>query len=360
MKKILLIILVLFSVNAFSQNIFSGDNQVKNLTATDTVTAGVFKSMSIPAGVGTKSIRYNPSNGLFYYADTTTGGSGVSSIGTINSETKSANGAVISGTDLVMQTVDATYPGLMTSALLAKYDSLYNGDVQDSVAYNTITGAGLYDSVYVYVYNFPDYVTYDSTLVALITKVTSSSTTTFTNKTFDADGTGNSITNIENADIKSGAAIDATKIADGTVTSTEFQYINTLSSNVQTQINALPTASSTTTFTNKRWTPRVGSTTSSATPTINTDNYDIYKLTAQTVDISNASTNLTGSPNDGDIFEYQITGTATRNITWGTSFVSSTVTLPAATSSTATLTVIFQYYTTSSYGNNKWVCVNSY
>ena len=33
--------------------------------------------------------------------------------------------------------------------------------------------------------------------------VTGSSTTTFTNKTFNADGTGNSITNIENADIKS-------------------------------------------------------------------------------------------------------------------------------------------------------------
>ena len=32
--------------------------------------------------------------------------------------------------------------------------------------------------------------------------------------------------------------IDAIKIADGTVTSTEFQYINTLSSNAQTQINA--------------------------------------------------------------------------------------------------------------------------
>lgn len=37
------------------------------------------------------------------------------------------------------------------------------------------------------------------------------------------------------ADIPSG--IDATKIADGSVTSTEFQYINTLSSNAQTQLN---------------------------------------------------------------------------------------------------------------------------
>jgi len=68
--------------------------------------------------------------------------------------------------------------------------------------------------------------------------VTASSTTTFTNKTFDADATGNSLTNVEDANIKSGAAIDATKIADGSVTSTEFQYINTLSSNAQTQINA--------------------------------------------------------------------------------------------------------------------------
>jgi len=40
-----------------------------------------------------------------------------------------------------------------------------------------------------------------------------------------------------NADINASAAIDATKIADGSVTSTEFQYINTLSSNAQTQID---------------------------------------------------------------------------------------------------------------------------
>ena len=68
--------------------------------------------------------------------------------------------------------------------------------------------------------------------------ITASSTDTFTNKTIDADGTGNSITNIENANIKAAAAIDATKIADGSVTSAEFQYINTLSSNAQTQIDS--------------------------------------------------------------------------------------------------------------------------
>jgi hypothetical protein len=84
-----------------------------------------------------------------------------------------------------------------------------------------------------------------------VSSVTASSTTTFTNKTIDADATGNSITNIENANIKASAGIDATKIADGTVTSAEFQYINTLSSNAQTQLDEKLTASSTNTLTNK-------------------------------------------------------------------------------------------------------------
>ena len=97
-----------------------------------------------------------------------------------------------------------------------------------------------------------DVLAYDSTTSKWINqsadetgRVTASSTTTFTNKTIDQDGTGNSITNIANASIKAAAAIDATKIADGSVTSTEFQYINTLSSNAQTQLDGKsPTAGS--------------------------------------------------------------------------------------------------------------------
>ena len=46
---------------------------------------------------------------------------------------------------------------------------------------------------------------------------------------------------IANSQLASG--IDATKIADGSVTSTEFQYINTLSSNAQTQLSGKLTAS---------------------------------------------------------------------------------------------------------------------
>jgi hypothetical protein len=72
--------------------------------------------------------------------------------------------------------------------------------------------------------------------------ITASSTTTFTNKTFDADGTGNSLTNVEDANIKTSAAIDAAKIANGTISNTEFQYLNGVSSAIQTQINAKGTS----------------------------------------------------------------------------------------------------------------------
>ena len=68
--------------------------------------------------------------------------------------------------------------------------------------------------------------------------VTASSTTTFTNKTFDADAaTGNSLTNVEDANIKSGAAIDAAKIANGNVSNTEFQYLDGVTSAIQTQLD---------------------------------------------------------------------------------------------------------------------------
>jgi len=78
-----------------------------------------------------------------------------------------------------------------------------------------------------------------------VSSVTASSTTTFTNKTIDADGTGNSITNIEDANIKASAAIDASKIADGSVSNAEFQRLDGLTSDIQGQIDGKsPTAGS--------------------------------------------------------------------------------------------------------------------
>ena len=67
--------------------------------------------------------------------------------------------------------------------------------------------------------------------------VTASSTTTFTNKTIDVDATGNSITNLANANIKAAAAIDASKIADGSVSDAEFQRLDGLTSDIQTQLD---------------------------------------------------------------------------------------------------------------------------
>lgn len=109
------------------------------------------------------------------------------------------------------------------------------------------------------------------------------------------------------------------------------------------------------TLTNKRFTPRVGSTASSATPTINTDNVDVYKLTAQAVDITSFTTNLSGTPSDNDVLIIEITGTAARAITWGSAFEASTVALPTTTVSTNMLAVGFIYNSATS----KWRCVAS-
>lgn len=58
-----------------------------------------------------------------------------------------------------------------------------------------------------------------------------------TNKTIDANN--NTITNIENADIKTAAAIDATKIANGSINNAEFQYLDGVTSAIQTQFDDL-------------------------------------------------------------------------------------------------------------------------
>lgn len=108
------------------------------------------------------------------------------------------------------------------------------------------------------------------------------------------------------------------------------------------------------TVTNKRITPRVGTTASSATPTINTDSVDWYIITALAVNITSMTTNLSGTPTNGQRLYISITGTATRTIAWGTSFENGGATLPTTTSGTSRLDVEFFWNSATS----KWRCVH--
>jgi hypothetical protein len=108
------------------------------------------------------------------------------------------------------------------------------------------------------------------------------------------------------------------------------------------------------TLTNKRITKRVlALSANSATPAINTDSHDVVHITAQTAAITSFTSGLTGTPVDGDTLRISITGTAAVGLTWGASFESSTVTLPATTVGTSRLDIGFFWHTATS----AWRCM---
>jgi hypothetical protein len=79
----------------------------------------------------------------------------------------------------------------------------------------------------------------------------------------------------------------------------------------------------------------------------------MYGLTAQAVNITSFTTNLTGTPTNGQKLWIYIVGTAARTIAWGASFESSTATLPTTTVTTNRLDVGFVWNAVTS----KWRCV---
>jgi hypothetical protein len=108
------------------------------------------------------------------------------------------------------------------------------------------------------------------------------------------------------------------------------------------------------TLTNKRVTPRVSaSTANSATPTLNTDNFDMMVITAQSVAITSFTTNLTGTPTNGQKLIISITGTAAIALTFGSSFEASNIALPTTTVTTNRLDIGFIWNVATS----KWRCV---
>ena len=121
---------------------------------------------------------------------------------------------------------DVVGPGSATDDALARFNATTGKLIQNSTA--TLTDAGVLTVANIAA-------TIDTTTQNSITTMTGLLTTGAT--TVGTIGTGTwQGTAIANAYI--GSTIDATKLADGTVTNAEFQYINTLSSNAQTQINA--------------------------------------------------------------------------------------------------------------------------
>ena len=156
----------------------------------------------------------------------------------------------------------------------------------------------------------------------------------------------------------SSAAPTWTTPAAGTVTSiTAGTGLSggTITSSGTIAIDAtVATLSGTQTLTNKWVQQRVlASTANSATPTLNTDNYDMMVITGQSATITSFTTNLTGTPVNGQKLWIAITGTGSIGITWGASFESSTVTLPSTTSGTARLDIGFVWNVATS----KWRCL---
>ncbi len=96
------------------------------------------------------------------------------------------------------------------------------------------------------------------------------------------------------------------------------------------------------TLTNKRVTPRVTTITSSATPTINTDNCDAVTITALAAAITSMTTNLSGTPTDFQKLIIRIKDNGTpRTIAWGAAFIQQGAALPTTTVANKVLTVGF-------------------
>ena len=152
-------------------------------------------------------------------------------------------------------------------------------------------------------------------------------------------------------DMSTIAATDRLLIIDDGTTALQDVDISVLNTYLAAQHATL-----TQTLTNKRITSRVGSVASAAAPTINTDSYDAYSITALAAAITSFTTNLSGTPTNFQKLLIRIKDDgAARAITWGASFEAKGVALPTTTVISKILTVGFIYDTVTS----KWGCVAS-
>lgn len=133
---------------------------------------------------------------------------------------------------------------------------------------------------------------------------------------------------------------------------TPAQVRTTLSLNSVDNTSDATKNSATATLTNKRITKRVGTVASSATPTINSDNVDLFTITALAAAITSMTTNLSGTPTDWQNLQIAITDNWTaRAITWGATFESSSMILPTTTTISTRLDIFFIW------NASKWRCI---
>ena len=145
----------------------------------------------------------------------------------------------------------------------------------------------------------------------------------------------------------------------GTVTSVSVTTANGVSGTVATAtttpaITLALGAITPSAISSARITKRAPTVTQSATPTINTEVTDVAHITGLAQAITSMTTNLTGTPVEGDTLRIDITDNGTaRAITWGAKFEASTVALPTTTVLSVRLDVGFVWNTVTS----AWRCV---
>lgn len=126
---------------------------------------------------------------------------------------------------------------------------------------------------------------------------------------------------------------------------TIYTTTSAVATQITTALTNYVTLTGTQTLTNKTVKPRIVTVTQSATPTFNIDNGTTFQMTGLAQAITSMSTNMSGTPYDGQCLCFEITDNGTaRAITLGSNFVASTAqVLPTTTVASVTLQIYTKY-----------------